>query len=47
MEDSMLRKCLVLAAVVVALGLAACGTGPHEPMPPDDPMAAAADTLTR
>lgn len=46
----MLRKCLIFAAAVslAVLPAAACGTGPHDPMPPDDPMeAAAADTLSR
>ncbi len=46
----MLRKCLIFAAaaVVAGLALAACGSGPGDPNPPDMPMqVTAADSLSR
>ena len=46
----MLRKCCFLIATLAAVGLAACGFGPNEPMPPDPDMRVAtssADTLSR
>jgi len=48
----MLRKCLMVVVAIAGLGLAACGSGPIEPMPGDDGMGmlitkAAADSLGR
>lgn len=45
----MLRKCLAVLVAIAGLSVAACGSGPNDPMPmPDDGMLVSgytADTL--